>query len=106
MTKKKNINADIETPKNKEKWELLGFTDRYHYQGFNSFNGLDPTPYQEEYQEDINPEDLEKLLAIFGMEDKEITDEDFYENNLVADASFVSDYVGSNTIDNAVNNDY
>ena len=102
MTKKKNNNVDIETPKNKEKWELLGFTDRYHYQGFNSFNGLDATPYQEDYQEDINPEDLEKLLAIFGMEDEEINDEDFYNN----DASFVSDYVGSNTIDNAVNNDY
>ena len=102
MTKKKNINVDIVTPKNKEKWELLGFTDRYHYQGFNSFNGLDPTPYQEEYQEDINPEDLEKLLAIFGMEDEEINDEDFQNN----DASFVSDYVGSNTIDNVVNNDY
>ena len=97
---KKNKNVNVE--KTKEKWELLGFTDRYHYQGFNSFNGLDPTPYQEEYQEDINPEDLEKLLAIFGMEDEEINDEDFYNN----DASFVSDYVGSNTIDNAVNNDY
>lgn len=97
---KKNKNVDVE--KTKEKWELLGFTDRYHYQGFNSFNGLDPTPYQEEYQEDINPEDLEKLLAIFGMEDEEINDEDFYNN----DASFVSDYVGSNTIDNVINNDY
>ena len=101
MTKKKNIDKDIATPKNKEKWELLGFTDRYHYQGFNSFNGLDATPYQEEYQEDINPEDLEKLLAIFGMEDSEI-DEDIYDNISVTDASFVSDYVGSNI----ENNDY
>ena len=102
MTKKKNIDTDIATPKNKEKWELLGFTDRYHYQGFNSFNGLDATPYQEEYSDDIDQEDFNKLLAIFGMEDEEINDEDFYNN----DASFVSDYVGSNTIDNAVNNDY
>ena len=104
MTKKKNIGTDIATPKNKEKWELLGFTDRYHYQGFNSFNGLDATPYQEEYQEDINQEDLEKLLAIFGMEDSEI-DEDIYDNISVTDASFVSDYVGSNAIDN-LDNDY
>ena len=97
---KKNKNVGVE--KTKEKWGLLGFTDRYHYQGFNSFNGLDATPYQEEYQEDINPEDLEKLLAIFGMEDSEI-DEDIYDNISVTDASFVSDYVGSNAIDN---NDY
>ena len=97
---KKNKNVGVE--KTKEKWELLGFTDRYHYQGFNSFNGLDATPYQEEYQEDINPEDLEKLLAIFGMEDSEI-DEDIYDNISVTDASFVSDYVGSNAIEN---NDY
>ena len=99
---KKNKNVGVE--KTKEKWELLGFTDRYHYQGFNSFNGLDATPYQEEYQEDINPEDLEKLLAIFGMEDSEI-DEDIYDNVSVTDASFVSDYVGSNAIDN-LDNDY
>ena len=101
MTKKK-ICTDTVAQKTKEKWELLGFTDRYHYQGFNSFNGLDPTPHQEEYSDDIDQEDFNKLLAIFGMEDEEINDEDFYNN----DASFVSDYVGSNTIDNAVNNDY
>ena len=49
----------------------------------------------------FNPEDLEKLLAIFGMEDSEI-DEDIYDNISVTDASFVSDYVG-NAIEN---NDY
>ena len=96
---KKNKNSGVE--KTKEKWELLGFTDRYHYQGFNSFNGLDQTPHQEEYSDDIDQEDFNKLLAIFGMEDEEINDEDFYNN----DASFVSDYVGSNTIDK-LDNDY
>lgn len=100
MTKKKNI-TDIVTPKNKEKWELLGFTDRYHYQGFNCFNGLDSTPYQEEERADIDQEDLSRLLAIYGMEDEEMNEDDFIDNN-TTDASFVSDYVGSNT----TNNDY
>ena len=37
------------------------------------------------------------------MEDSEI-DEDIYDNISVTDASFVSDYVGSNAIDNLDNN--
>ena len=56
------INNEID---NRAKWEILGFFNKQHYQGFLDFNGLDATPYKPELTEG----DLERLYTLFEIQE-------------------------------------
>lgn len=71
------------------KWKQLGFTDKYHYQGFLDYNGLDPTPYRPL----ITCEDLETLYRIFDLEDETDHSEDNTASDDAVDAlSYISEF--------------
>lgn len=101
MTKTKNNeidNKDMHNPEEKSseekdfegpKWKQLGFTDKYHYQGFLDYNGLDPTPYRPT----ITTEDLELLYRVFDLEDETDHSEDNTASDDAVDAlSYISEF--------------
>lgn len=73
---------------NRAKWEVLGFFNKQHYNGFLDFNGLDPVPYRPELTE----EDLERLYTLFEIQEDNPKEEYSGHDDAVEAYSYVVEF--------------